>query len=76
MLMNTAGKQQYRAEADGDRAEGSGIPRHRSVMDSPVKRPLQSSTKPGSCLHYFNAIVTRGSNYLLLRLADGQYSSH
>ena len=42
-MVNVADKQQYRAEADGDRCEGSGIPRHYSVKDSPTKLMAEST---------------------------------
>ena len=42
-MVNVTDKKQYRAEADGDKAEGSGAPRHYSVKDSPTK-PVAEST--------------------------------
>ena len=42
-MVNVADKQQYRAEADGDKAEGSGAPRHYSVKDSPTELEAEST---------------------------------
>ncbi len=42
-IVNVVDKKQYRAEADGDKAVGSGAPQHYSVKDSPTK-PVAEST--------------------------------